>query len=283
MSCSTLVSDVFISNGLKLEDGIIKTDTAHRLVIRDEAEISDGSFSSYIEGPLYHRGVGFKSFPIGKNGNFVPVYLLDVRGIEPVVGIELFEPNLDPIRDTDLRQVSEKRFWRMETRGDFRGSLIALSVFGEELGDDINLLVVAEADVVGGTYKNLGVTDATGSLAEGQVTSEELALGGLYALAIDLLFVPNVFYPFASQPDNSVAKVYGSLISSEEFFYGIYNRWGTLIFETTSSDMATKEGWNGINQKTGNLESAGVFKYVLRGKLLTGETFNKTGNISLVR
>ena len=144
----TLISDVFVSNDLKLEDGILQTDTANRLVIQAEAEISDGSFSSYIEGPLYHRGVGFKSFPIGKNGNFVPVYLLDVRGIEPVVGIELFEPNLDPIRDTDLRQVSEKRFWRMEARGDFRGSLIALSVFGEELGDDIGLLVVAQADTV---------------------------------------------------------------------------------------------------------------------------------------
>lgn len=165
-----------------------------------------------------------------------------------------------------------------------------MSVFGEELGDDIESLVVAETDGLGGIFKNLGVTDATGSLAEGQVTSEELALGGLYALAIksdvlpiDLLFVPNVFSPLASQAENSVAKVYGSLISSEEFYYGIYNRWGTLIFETTSSDMATKEGWNGINQKTGNLESTGVFKYVLRGKLLTGETFNKTGNISLVR
>jgi len=102
-------------------------------------------------------------------------------------------------------------------------------------------------------------------------------------LPIDLLFVPNVFSPLASQSENSVAKVYGSLISSEEFFYGIYNRWGTLIFETTSSDIATNEGWNGINQKTGKLESTGVFKYVLRGKLLTGETFDKTGNISLIR
>lgn len=75
--------------------------------------------------------------------------------------------------------------------------------------------------------------------------------------------------------DNDILFLYGNCIKTMKLV--IYNRWGQIVYE----GIDAKEGWNGyFNNK---LENTAVFAYYLEHTLLTGESKNQKGNISLVR
>ncbi|MGB3183018.1 MAG: gliding motility-associated C-terminal domain-containing protein [Cyclobacteriaceae bacterium] len=96
-----------------------------------------------------------------------------------------------------------------------------------------------------------------------------------------LLYVPNVFSPSSANAENQVVKVYGSGISGQDFSFEIYNRWGDLLWSTSSFSDANTTGWDGT--VSGRLQPNGVYTYVLRGMMEGGRSFEKTGTISLVQ
>ena len=95
------------------------------------------------------------------------------------------------------------------------------------------------------------------------------------------LFIPSVFNPESSNPDNRVVKVYGEDIDEREFIFEIYNRWGSVVYKTVSFEEATHIGWNGTHNS--EEQENGVFTYVLRGKFNNGDLFEKTGTITLIK
>ena len=97
----------------------------------------------------------------------------------------------------------------------------------------------------------------------------------------DNLYIPNVISPGSSNPENNSIKVYGEDLSSDEFEFFIYNRWGQVVYKTTSLNDAQGSGWNGT---TGDDEKGNnVFTYTVRGKFNNGERFEETGTITLVK
>ncbi|PCJ27203.1 MAG: hypothetical protein COA97_04355 [Flavobacteriales bacterium] len=88
------------------------------------------------------------------------------------------------------------------------------------------------------------------------------------------IYIPNIFSPNGSQ-DNNVYYVRGKGI--KQFNIAIYNRWGQMVFE--SDDI--EKGWDGT--KNGTLLNQGVFVYSLNVVFYDGDTFQQTGNITLVR
>lgn len=90
------------------------------------------------------------------------------------------------------------------------------------------------------------------------------------------LFVPNIFSPNGNGPqENEFLCVYGNCIS--ELHYAVYNRWGELVFETTSTDIC----WDG-NYK-GQPAISGVYAYKLYAMLFDGQVVETSGNLTLVR
>ena len=90
----------------------------------------------------------------------------------------------------------------------------------------------------------------------------------------------NIFIPSAFSPNNSTSNdthcIYGTeCITSMSL--GIYDRWGTKVFEST--DPATC--WNGTDN--GQALDPAVFVYHLSATLANGERVEKQGNITLVR
>jgi len=86
--------------------------------------------------------------------------------------------------------------------------------------------------------------------------------------------VPNVFTP-GSGVNNTfrlLKRGMGTLM-----YFRIYNRWGNLVFETKNVD----EAWDGAYQ--GTPQPLGVYIYEIRAVSSTGATWNKTGNVTLVR
>jgi len=116
------------------------------------------------------------------------------------------------------------------------------------------------------TYSVL-ITDADGCLDSASVT----------VVVEDLcdFSVPNVFSP-NGDGQNDFFIVTAPCV--KEIRYDIYNRWGQLLWTSTS----LTPGWDG-RIKNGNIASDGTYYYVLSGVMLDGTGINETGFLTLVK
>jgi gliding motility-associated-like protein len=63
----------------------------------------------------------------------------------------------------------------------------------------------------------------------------------------------------------------------KEYHFEIYNRWGQRVFTTDNIDI----GWNGYFN--GKLCAQDVYVYKAWGKYLNGQTFVKSGDITILQ
>lgn len=97
-------------------------------------------------------------------------------------------------------------------------------------------------------------------------------------IILPLLDVPNAFTPgrfSGSSYNNGIIKVEGFGVG--KMSWKIYNRWGQLVFSTTS----IKQGWDGTFK--GVLQPMDVYTYTLDVEFTDGKKLRKTGDISLLR
>ncbi len=94
------------------------------------------------------------------------------------------------------------------------------------------------------------------------------------ALIVPVVNVPNALAPGGGGANTSV-HVHGFGI--EKMDWKIYNRWGTLVFESTN--MAT--GWDG--RYKGVMQPQEVYVYVLDVQFSDGTKYQKKGDITLLR
>ncbi|MFK7755927.1 MAG: gliding motility-associated C-terminal domain-containing protein [Flavobacteriales bacterium] len=88
------------------------------------------------------------------------------------------------------------------------------------------------------------------------------------------LFVPDIFSP-NDDGANDVLFVRAEGLASLDF--QLFNRWGNLVFETSS----VENGWDG--NVAGNKSPSGVYVYQLVARTNAGENIELSGNITLVR
>jgi gliding motility-associated-like protein len=88
------------------------------------------------------------------------------------------------------------------------------------------------------------------------------------------IYLPNAFTP-NNDGQNDILYLRGNLI--DEMYLAIYNRWGELVFESTSPQI----GWDGTYK--GMKCDPAVFVYYLTVKCRGGQEYFKKGNITLIR
>jgi len=88
------------------------------------------------------------------------------------------------------------------------------------------------------------------------------------------LFIPNAFSP-NGDGNNDILYVRSEII--EQFVFGVYNRIGELMFETTDQSI----GWDG--KYKGEKCTPGVYDFYLEGKCVNNEPVLKKGNVTLIR
>gem|GEM_PF-869889 len=88
------------------------------------------------------------------------------------------------------------------------------------------------------------------------------------------IFVPSGFTP-NSDGENDVLFVRGNFIDKMTFI--IYDRWGDKVFESNNQTI----GWDG--NRNGQPLPSGVFGYYLTTTCKNGDTYQRQGNITLIR
>ncbi|MBI3502084.1 MAG: PKD domain-containing protein [Bacteroidetes bacterium] len=89
-------------------------------------------------------------------------------------------------------------------------------------------------------------------------------------------WVPTAFTPNGDM-QNDVLFAHGEGIDGFEF--GIYNRWGELVWSTKD----IKVGWDGRRQIGGQELPEGAYVYYVKGTLTNGDVINTSGLINLIR
>lgn len=283
-----LLSDAKILTELSLINGILGVEEGNNLILTENAISTNSSENSYVNGLLFNEGVGYKLFPIGKDNIFSPVELINVHDNYSLIGFEAFHPNFIFEIEKDISSVSEDTYWEIENANNsILNTQIILTNDNYFSYADYPNLVVVEADEENSVYRNIG-NFAPESSDYSKIKSLTTISGKYFSIALvgeinSTLFIPSALSPYASNENDRIIKIYGDTFTGEGFSFQVYTKWGNLIYSTNSLQEMKENGWNGTNQKTGNMESTGMFSYILKAKLQNGEDFQKTGTIMIIK
>ncbi|MDF9795313.1 hypothetical protein OKW21_000576 [Catalinimonas alkaloidigena] len=286
-----LLDDVSISSLLKLTNGILRAENNATVYLEAEAQSNGGNNSSFVEGKVVSTGTGYKQFPLGSGELYHPLTLLDVQGNNPLIGVEVSEPHPAPASLSGLESISTSRYWQLDVlSGTYEGSVVRIGITDEPDFSDLTGLVVAAAPAVATTYESLGASEIVGKLDDGSVTSAEPTTLSVISLGLSSEFsergkvlVPNAFAPDSPLEEDRSLSIFAVNLLPESFVFRIFNRWGKLVYETTSLGEALQTGWNGINQETNQPAQFGVYSYYLSGKFSNDETVIQKGTLTLFR
>lgn len=111
------------------------------------------------------------------------------------------------------------------------------------------------------------------------VTFNQYGCSDTFCMPISAIIIPIVDVPNAFSPNgdgiNETVRVRGYGIAKMD--WRIYNRWGTIVFHTTS----LKNAWDGRYQNI--VQPQEVYVYVLEVSFSDGTKYRKTGDITLLR
>jgi len=109
-------------------------------------------------------------------------------------------------------------------------------------------------------------TDSVGCTATARVT----------VFVQENAFLPNLFTPNGDGKNDNL-MIYG-LTNPSKFNFRIFNREGSLVYETTNADQATTTGWNGF--VAGTRQPSGIYYWRIDGKMLNGDKLMLNGKTS---
>lgn len=284
-----LTSDISIEQGLELLEGRIEGEAGVRIFLGPDAVIDGGSETAYVDAVLVHRGTGDKFFPLGTEDQYLPLELLDIRGSDPQVSLEAISPHPEAGSLVGLDKVTNTHYWQLRRMGGtFEDARVRIQLRGVADFEDNTGLVVAAAQELGGEYISLGGTALTGNLMSGSVTSEDatdfpiISLGKSNEYSVEgEVLVPNAFAPDSPVEADRRLSVFAVNLLPEPFVFRIFDRWGQMVYQTTSLDEALNSGWDGINRQTNQPAQWGVYSYYMRGVFSSGIPVEKKGTLTL--
>ncbi len=282
----SILTKLTIAGSIDFNIGILIVSDDDTLCLNKNATINGGSAISYVDGALMTQGGGYKFFPIGKNGKYHPVELLNIGGIEPMVEMEVFE-NLPIIQTSIPTTIFQDVYWTRKTiGGTFDGSPVT---FGYNIQDpiDVTKLVIAEGESFTSEFAIRDNVSVESSNAFDIVSTPRILNGNVFVLGELIGEPPHPYYlsttlsPNAGNPDNRSIKVFGDESGLSDFYFQVFNRWGLPIFESRSYDTMKTEGWDG--KQSGNLLPSGVYPYSVKYIDSSGKAIQNKGFITIIQ
>lgn len=287
----SLISDISIDQEMDLREGILSVASGFQVFFAESADIFGGSSNSFIDGVAVHHGTGDKFFPIGTGGSYLPIELIGIRGNNPQLAVTANVPHPDAGSLVALDRVSNAQYWQIrQLDGFFEDALVRVELLGSLDFDDITGLVVAASPQLEGEYVSLGNGEVSGSLRDGSIISGDatslpiITLGKSNEFSVESeVLVPNAFAPASVVEADRRLSIYAVNLLPDSFVFSIFDRWGQIVYETSSVEEAVNDGWNGINQQTNEPAQFGVYSYYIRGFFSNGIPVQKRGTLTLFR
>lgn len=283
----TLKNTLKINNRLVLSEGHLIVHDDARLVMAEAATVEGGSHLSYVEGTFTVSGNGFKLFPLGIDGIYLPVEYLDLRGIDQVLSLSL-KRDAPSIPSRVGVQPYQRYYWQQRNlQGSFESTPLSLTFpHGEESVESVAIIEGSmfdePFDVLPGVLEN--APPKNNLFTTTSVLKKDIFLFAKLntpAPASDKAFyLSTTLSPNATLDENKKVKVFGDNLSESDFIFVVYNRWGNIVFET-SSLSAMKEGWNGHNA-AGQMLLSGAYPYILKVRTLDGTVKEQKGFINIL-
>lgn len=281
----TVKGSFTIDRLLTLEEGILNVSDVDTLRMFPGAITEGGSPGSHVDGAMIALGTGYKFFPVGKNGKYHPVELLNVTGINPVLEVEVQE-NFQPVTASLPATPFADIYWTQKViNGSYDGSPVTIRY---NVPDDLEdaRLVMLEGNLFSDPF-TARETRLTRSNDLDLIESRNSLTGTTLALAALAVEPPKEYYfsttlsPHANNPENRVIKIFGDQVTPTDFRFQVFNRWGLVMYETTSADTMMTEGWDGRHK--GSLLPSGIYPYSLSYVDASGRTVKRTGFITIIQ
>lgn len=284
-------------------NGYIDADAGTYLVVEEDAQVVGGSDNSYSVGKIYQRGVGYKFYPVGNETLYLPVYLENVFGDNPLMGVEVGAFSEPPVPDRLLVMISENYYWDIETvRGRFDSTKVTVdyvdadllnSTIQNNIAYESATVALAEAEALDEPFTNLFTTDESiedpSLFSSGILTGERSFTKRYLAIALSpkvpedgVSYIPNAFSPASINEEDRVLKFYSEKVIADGFSFKIYDRHGKVMYETNDISHAKTVGWDGL-LKNGQSASGGYYFYSAKYEFENGRKVSKTGDILLIR
>jgi len=282
-----LSGNLTISGKLGLEKSILTPTRNNQLVIAKNASIETSGPDAYVNGALYHTGVGSKFYPIGKNNQYAPVTLTQITGNDPVVGLEFYESGLSSSPDDKLQWLDKGFYWQLtHLSGEFDGSPLHLETEAKTLPFETEELVIAVSNNLSegfGTLPdaNFQISNNRYLVSTASPVQNSFISIGLINNEKKVFYLPNVLSPLAPNPEDRAIKIYSEEEITEGFSWVIRDQWGHIVFTTDSYAEAVTKGWQGL-AKAGNPVLPGIYYYTIKGKFASGDMLNKKGNLVVI-
>ncbi len=282
----TLYGKLHINSSVDFSNGIFLVQDNDTLSMSANATVQGGSSISYVDGAMIAHGNGYKYFPIGKNGKYHPVELLDVKGLNPEIEMEVFE-NLPLVQTSLPTTLYQDIYWTRKTiSGTFENTPIALSY---AIPDPINLLrlVIAKGESLSTQFALEDGVEVRSTVDFNIIVSRRAVTGNVFAVGELINDPPQPYYfsttlsPEASNPENRTVKIFGDDENPSDFNFQVFNRWGLPIYETKSYATMSTEGWDG--KQSGSLLPSGLYPYSLKYIDGSGKTIQSKGFITMIR
>jgi hypothetical protein len=279
-----------ITGQLDLLSGLVTVGDDDTLLLAPNAAVNGASLQSYVDGAFTVTGPGYKFFPIGKNGLYHPIELLDITGINPITELELLE-NLPAINVPSAITPYRSVYWNRKTiRGTYIGSPVSI---GYQIPDGYTnrhtIEIVQGADLSQEFSPLSGVSVVYGDEFD-KVISDDPLTGNFFVIgeSIPVGGIPGEFYlstslsPRASNPDNHFIKIFGNELAENDFQFLVYNRWGLLVYESHSLQEMISKGWDGRAKNSGDILPSGAYPFMLKAVTKSGELLEKKGVLSIL-
>jgi hypothetical protein len=106
-----------------------------------------------------------------------------------------------------------------------------------------------------------------------------------------VFYIPNTFTPDDDENNNNFYPIFSSPISSKDYVFRIFNRWGEIVFETnevppfpTPLNASGDFAWNGKSDVNSKTKQDGTYTWTIRCAAISNDdkhTFN--GHLNVIR